>query len=144
MKIIKVFIDLRKTVFKLKNNIAQGDVNIFSHLTILKIVYAFFIDFTQNFSSNRLNIIKFVIYGSELVEINTLLARFRKFQFSRQKLDFLLNAVLSTTGSYQPILLIFNSKHRHTPKKLVSKFEENRTKIATMRVPQRVSAKWPL
>ena len=126
-----------------KNKIAQGDVNIFSHLTILKIVYAFFIDFTQNFSSNRLNIIKFVIYGSELVEINTLLARFRKFQFSRQKLDFLLNAVLSTTGSYQPILLIFNSKHRHTPKKLVSKFEENRTKIATVRVPQRKNAKWP-
>ena len=103
----------------------------------------FFIDFTQNFSFNRLNIIKFVIYGSELVEINTLLARFRKFQFSRQKLDFLLNAVLSTTGSYRPILLIFKNKHRHTTKKLVSKFEENRTKIATVRVPQRKNAKWP-
>ena len=112
-------------------------------MTILKIVYAFFIDFTQNFSFNRLNIIKFVIYGSELVEINTLLARFRKFQFSRQKLDFLLNAVLSTTGSYQPILLIFNSKHWHTPKKLEFKFEENRTKIATVRVPQRKNTKWP-
>ena len=76
----------------------------------------FFIDFTQNFSSNRLNNIKFVIYGSELVEIDTLLARFRKFQFSRQKFDFLLNAVLSITGSYQPILPIFNSQHRHTTK----------------------------
>ena len=101
----------------------------------------FFIDFTQNFSSNRLNIIKFVFYGSELVEINTLLARFRKFQFSRQKLDFLLNAVLSTTGSYQPILLIFNSKHRHELEKLVSKFEKNRIKIATVRVPQRKVSK---
>ena len=73
----------------MKNKIAQGDVNIFSHLTFYKFVYVSFIDFTQNFSSNRLNIIKFVIYGSELVEIDTLLTRFRKFQFSRQKIDFL-------------------------------------------------------
>ena len=28
----------------------------------------FFIDLTQNFSCNRLNIIKFVIYGSELID----------------------------------------------------------------------------
>merc|ERR1712240_855394 len=104
------------------NKIAQGDVNIFSHLTILKIVYAFFIDFTQNFSSNRLNIIKFVIYGSELVEIDTLLARFRKFKFSRKNSIFLLNAIISITKSYPSILLIFNSKHWHTIVCLVSKF----------------------
>ena len=62
-----------------KNKIAQGDVTIFSHLTFLKFFYVFFIDLTQNFSCNRLNIIKFVIYGSELIEIDTLLARFQKF-----------------------------------------------------------------
>ena len=133
----------KKLVKSIKNKIAQGDVAIFSHLTLLEFVYVFFIDFTQNFSSNRLNIIKFVFYGSELVEINTLLARFQNFQFSRQNFDFLLNAVLSITGSYQSILLIFNSKHRNTTRKLVSKFEENRTKIATVRVPQRKNAKWP-
>ena len=103
----------------------------------------FFIDLTQKVSSNRQNTIKFVIYGSELVEIDTLLARFQKFLFSRQKFEFLLNAVFSITKSYQSILLIFNSKHRHTPKKLVSKFEENRIKIATVRVPQRKNTKWP-
>ena len=97
----------------------------------------FFIDVTQNLSSNRLNIIEFVIYGSELAEIDTLLAELRKFQFSRQNFDFLFNAVLSITGSYQTILLIFNTKHWHALEKLVSKFEENRTKIATMKVPQR-------
>ena len=58
------------------NKIAQGDVTIFSHLTFLKIVHVLFIDLTRNLSSNRLNTIKFVIYGSELVEIDTLLARF--------------------------------------------------------------------
>ena len=103
----------------------------------------FFIDFTQNFSSNRLNIIKFVIYGSELVEIDFLLTRFQKFQFSRQKFDFLLNAVLSNTEKYQLILLIFNSNHRHTPEYIVSKFEEIWTKIATLRVPQGKNTKWP-
>ena len=76
--------------FTMHNKIAQGDVNIFSHLTFFKFVYVFFfIDFTQNFSSNRLNIIKFVIYGFELIEIDTLHTRFQKFQFSRQKFDFL-------------------------------------------------------
>ena len=42
---------------------------------------------------------------------------------------------LFSTGSYQPILLIFNSKHWKTPKFLVYNFEENRSKIATVRVP---------
>ena len=77
----------KKLVKSIKNKIAQGDVAIFSHLTLLEFVYVFFfIDFTQNFSSNRLNNIKFVIYGSELVEIDTLLTRFQKFA---PKFDFL-------------------------------------------------------
>ena len=46
-----------------KNKIAQGDVSIFSHLTIF------------------LDIAKFVIYGSELVEIDTLFALCRTFVF---------------------------------------------------------------
>ena len=39
--------------------------------------------FFRNYSSNRQNIIKFVISGSELVEIDTSLARFQKFYFWR-------------------------------------------------------------
>ena len=49
-----------------------------------------------------------------------------------------------STGSYWSILLIFNTKQCKSYVLLVLKFEENRTKIATVRVPQRVSAKWPL
>ena len=79
----------KKLVKSIKNKIAQGDVAIFSHLTLLEFVYVFFYRFHPNFSSNRLDNIKFVIYGSELVEIDNLLARFQKFQFSRQKFDFL-------------------------------------------------------
>ena len=37
----------------------------------------------------------------------------------------------------------FAIKNQHTPTMFVSKFEENWTKIATMRVPQRENAKWP-
>ena len=38
--------------------------------------------------------------------------------------------------SYWPILLIFNSKHWKTTLYLVLNFEENRSKIATVRVPE--------
>ena len=103
----------------------------------------FFIDLTQNVSSNRLNTIKFVIYRSELVEIDILLARFRKCQFLHQNVDFLLNAVCSITRSYQLILLIFISKHWTTPDYFVFRFKQNWFKIATERVPQRKNAKWP-
>merc|ERR1711989_13736 len=40
-----------------------------------------------------------------------------------------------STGSYSSILLIFNSKHWKTLKFLVYKFGEDRSKIATVRVP---------
>ena len=60
-----------------------------------------------------------------------------------QKTRKIVRAVLNKTGSYQPILLIFNSKHGVPLGYIVSKFEENRTKITTVRVPHRKSAKWP-
>ena len=40
-------------------------------------------------------------------------------------------------GSYQPIWLIFTSKQRNTTFYLVCIFEENRSKIATVGVPNR-------
>ena len=49
-----------------KNKIAQGDVNIFSHLTFFSFIYMLVIDLTKTLSSNRLNIIKFVFYGPNL------------------------------------------------------------------------------
>ena len=55
----------------------------------------------------------------------------------------IVRAVPNKTGSYQPISLIFNSKHGVSLGYIVSKFEANRTKIATMRVPHTKSAKWP-
>ena len=92
---------------------------------------------TQKFSFNWLNSIKYLFYGSELVGIDTLFALFQKFLLSRQNFEFSVNAVLHITGSNQPILLILNSKHRTTLEHIVFKFEENRTKIATLRVPHR-------
>ena len=69
----------------------------------------FLIDFTKNFSSNRLNIIKFVIYGSELVEIDTLLTRFRKFQFSRQKNRLFLTLDFALVHLLPSVYISFNS-----------------------------------
>ena len=45
-------------------------------------------------------------------------------------------AVLNKIGSYQLILLIFDSKHRVPLGYILSKVEENLTKITTVRVPQ--------
>ena len=62
--------------------------------------------------------------------------------FGRKKQKF-VRAVFNKTGSYRPILLIFNSKHGIPLGYIVSNFEENPTKITTVRVPQTKSAKWP-
>ena len=51
-------------------------------------------------------------------------------------LSFFLKAVSHNFSSYQPILLILNSKHWMEFYLHVLKFEENRSKIATVRVPQ--------
>ena len=67
---------------------------------------------------------------------------FKHFNLSAKVLNFLLNAVCSTTKCYQPILLIFDSKHWHTPEYLAFKFGENRSKIASVRVLQCKNAKW--
>ena len=105
-------------------------------------ILTFFATLTGNDASNRLNIIIFVISRSISVEIDTSLALFKKkigghFDF------FFENAVGHIGESYQPILLILNSKQWKTTFYLVLNFEENRTKIATVRVPKRKSAKWP-
>ena len=52
-------------------------------------------------------------------------------------------AVLNKTGSYQPILLIFNSKNMVTQGYIISKFERNWTKITAVRVPHSKNVKWP-
>ena len=78
----------------------------------------------------------FVIRGSQLVGIDTLLARFQKTYFWRPFWFFFLeNAVLHIGRSYKPILLIFNSKQWKTTLYIVLNFEEHRSKIATVRVP---------
>ena len=59
-----------------------------------------------------------------------------KILFLAAILIFFENAVLYISGSYRPILLIFNSKHWKTTLYLVLNFEENRSKIATVRVPE--------
>ena len=100
--------------------------------------------FHRNYLSNRRNIIKFVISGSELVKIDILLAQDQNFYFWRPFWIFFENAVYNIGRSYRPILLIFNSKHWKTTLYLVLNFEENQSKIATMRVPEWKSTKWPL
>ena len=61
----------------------------------------------------------------------------------RRKTQKIVRAVLNKTGSYRPILLIFDSKHGTLLGYIVSKFEQNWKKIATVRVPPEKSAKWP-
>ena len=60
-----------------------------------------------------------------------------------RKTQKIVRAVLNKTGSYRPILLIFNTKHGMALGYFVSKFEENRTKITAVRVPHTKNAKWP-
>ena len=59
-----------------KNKIAQGNVRIFSQLTIFIYLFIFFF-FYEKYLSNRQSIVKFVIYGSRLVGIDTLLVKFK-------------------------------------------------------------------
>ena len=53
-----------------------------------------------------------------------------------EKRQEIVRAVLNKTRSYRPILLIFKSKHGVPLGYIVSKVEENRTKITTVRVPK--------
>ena len=64
-----------------------------------------------------------------------------KILFLAAILIFFENAVRHIAGSYRLISLILNSKQRKTTFYLPTNFEENRSKIATVRVPQRKSAK---
>ena len=96
---------------------------------------------TGNDATNRLNIIIFVISRSISVEIDTSLALFQKKKFLAAILIFFENAVRHIGGSYQPISLILNSKQRKTTFYLLTNFEENRSKIATVRVPHRKASK---
>ena len=48
----------------------------------------------------------------------------------------IVHADLNKTGSYQPNLLIFRSKHRVQLGYIVSKFKVNLSKLTTARVPQ--------
>ena len=104
-------------------------------------ILTFFATLTENDTSNRLNIIIFVISRSISVEKDTSLALFKKTNFGGHFDFFFLNAVGHIGGSYQPISLILNSKQWKTTFYLLTNFEENQSKIATVRVPQRKSAK---
>ena len=66
-----------------KNKIAQGDVSIY-------LVNWQFFFFYRKYLFDRQNIVKFVIYGSKLVEIDTLLV-----QFKRNSKIWFLAAILS-------------------------------------------------
>ena len=74
------------------------------------------------------------------VKVNSFLVHVLLLQSLRR---FGIRAVLNKTGNYQPILLIFNTKHGMALGYFVSKFEENRTKITAVRVPHTKNAKWP-
>ena len=63
-----------------KNKIAQGDVNIFRHLTFF-FNFDIFDTLTGNDTSNRLKMIIFVISRSISVEIDTSLALFKNIFF---------------------------------------------------------------
>merc|ERR1712155_280799 len=58
-----------------------------------------------------------------------------RHRLENQKGDFSKTRSAFSTGSYQPILLIFNTKHWKTTTFLFYKFEEDQSKIATVRVP---------
>ena len=75
------------------------------------------------------------------VDIDNSLALFQKFCFWRPFWLFFKNAVGHIGRSYQPISLILNSKQRKTTFYLLTNFEENQSKIATVRVPQRKASK---
>ena len=64
-----------------KNKIAQGNVKIFSHLTLFSMT--FFAPLTRNNATNRLNIIIFIISRSISVVKDTSLAFFKKNCFWR-------------------------------------------------------------
>ena len=73
---------------RILNKITQGDLNIFSHFTFYLDISAIF------FVSNWLNIIKFVISRSILVEIDTSLALFPNHYFGVHLVFFLKRGLL--------------------------------------------------
>ena len=88
-------------VYKTSNEVALGDVNIFSQLTIF-------------YGKSSYTIIKSVFYWSELVEIDTLLARFKNNMCLAVILDCFENADSHNFQSYQLIMRIWNSKYQKT------------------------------
>ena len=123
-----------------KNKIAQGNVNIFSHLTFFILTFYFVISaiLFGNDASNWLNISKLVISMSILVEIDTPLALFQKNIFGGP-FDFFFSNYIGRI--YKPILLIFFSKQQNKIFYLISNLKENKSKITTLRVPQRYTYK---
>jgi len=79
----------------------------------------FFCHFHRNYSLSRQKVIKFAISGFDLVEMDTLLARFQNFIIGGHFDFFFKNAVHHIGESYPPILLIFKNKHRKTTSYLV-------------------------
>ena len=108
-------------------------------MSIYSVIWLFWIltfcdTLTGNVASSRLNNIIFVISKSILVEIDT------SFIFGGH-FDFFLNAVRHIGKSYLSISLILKSKQWKTTFCLILNFKDNRSKIATLRVPQRKTNK---
>jgi len=102
------------------NKIAQGDVRIFS-LLLTKYYQNRYL--RVRISGNR----HFTCSNSK---------KFKNLFFWRPFCHFFENAVSHNSQSYQPILMILNSKQWIGFFFPFLKFEENRSKIAAVRVPQ--------
>ena len=97
-------------------------------------IQSFDIAFLEKYLSYRQNIVKFVIYWSELVDKDTLLALYKthKKNCFGGHFVFFLRRLAITSKRYQQILLISASKHRKEFYFHVLRFEENRSTIATV------------
>ena len=123
------------------NNIAQGEINIFSHFNIRG-----YIPFSSFSRINRKWLLKSKkYYRIRVQQVNISRTKTTPHlpisdnfgfigNFGR-KTQKIVRAVLNKTGSYPPILLIFNSKHGVVLGYTVYQFEANRSKITTVRVP---------
>ena len=138
---------LDSIVNKKQNKIAQGEINIFSH----SYIYARLRPFFEN-CPTKPEVTSYI--EKILSDLSSACSNQSKttphlpisdnFGFGGnfgQKTRKIVRAVLNKTMSYRPILLIFNSKHGVPLGYIVSKFEENRTKITPVRVPHRKSTK---
>ena len=108
-----------------KNKIAQGDVSIFNQLPFFLILYIFLTENTYLINK---------ILSNALSTGPNQWNKIQNFDFGSHFVLFLKTRLAITSKGNQPILLIFDSKHGMDFYFNVLKFEQDRSKIATVRV----------